>query len=67
MLNGDKGELQKIQHDLLLKANMPGIDDSGGAGKAQHEEGAAGAEVDTTTATAAGKIVSNQSSRGSDG
>ncbi|CAM9946136.1 unnamed protein product, partial [Ascophyllum nodosum] len=42
-------------------------DDSGGAGRAPREEGAADARVGATTATAAGERVSNHSSRAWDG
>ena len=40
--------------------------DSGGAGKAPHKERAAGARIGATIATAAGRKVSNHSSRASD-
>ena len=42
-------------------------DDSGGAGRAPREEGAVSSRVGATTATAAGRRVSNHSSRASDG
>ena len=42
-------------------------DDSGGAGRAPREEGAASTRVDVTTATAAGGRVVSHSSRASDG
>ena len=42
-------------------------DDSDGTGRTLREEGAAGARVGATTATAAGERVSNHSSRASDG
>ena len=41
-------------------------DDSGGAGRAPREDGATGARAGATTATTAGRTVSNHSGRASD-
>ena len=59
------GGQQKEDSDGTCKGDAN--DDSGCAGRAPHEEGAASARAGATTATAAGERESNHSNRASDG